>query len=504
LKSILLGPTPAKIVSVMDRMRTRKSPLARYPEKSARNSEKCVRSAFIVAQMIADALCLGGLSAAVLAYETRLRLPAGSYFDWRVHFLATAAAVIALLTSFARAGVYGPLHPRTWSPVLATTARWICRVILALTGGIFILKISDSVSRFWLIGWAGSSILALGALRLIALYATGRLIRSGTLIRTVAIVGANPTGERLAAILAQDGGGTQIAGVFDDDPLPLETSRACGLAALDNLLADSKVDEIVIAIPVSEVQRIAELIRRFQPFPISLRILAPPGFERFRILGSRRDGNTTTFLVRKKPLDEAACVVKWLEDKVIAALCLTIALPLMLCIALAIKLDTPGPVFFRQRRLGAANRPFDLLKFRSMYVNAADPLGRRLTQAGDPRITRVGAFLRITSLDELPQLINVLRGEMSIVGPRPHPLAAQAGGVDYVDAVDNYTLRQRVKPGMTGWAQVNGWRGETARIEQLRRRIECDLYYVGNWSLTFDLLIIGRTLFSVLSQRNAV
>jgi lipopolysaccharide/colanic/teichoic acid biosynthesis glycosyltransferase len=107
-------------------------------------------------------------------------------------------------------------------------------------------------------------------------------------------------------------------------------------------------------------------------------------------------------------------------------------------------------------------------------------------------------------LDELPQLINVLRGEMSLVGPRPHPLAAQAGGVPYVKAVNDYPLRHRVKPGITGWAQVNGWRGETTRIEQLRRRVECDLYYVENWSLTFDLLILGRTLFTVLSRQNAV
>ena len=161
-------------------------------------------------------------------------------------------------------------------------------------------------------------------------------------------------------------------------------------------------------------------------------------------------------------------------------------------------------MLFRQRRLGANNLPFDLLKFRSMYLEQADPHGHQLTQAGDPRITRVGRFLRMTSIDELPQLINVLKGDMSLVGPRPHPLAASAAGIAYARAINEYPIRHRVKPGITGWAQVNGWRGETTTIEQIRQRVEHDLYYIENWSLTFDLLILGRTVFAVLSRANAI
>jgi lipopolysaccharide/colanic/teichoic acid biosynthesis glycosyltransferase len=161
-------------------------------------------------------------------------------------------------------------------------------------------------------------------------------------------------------------------------------------------------------------------------------------------------------------------------------------------------------VFFRQKRLGANNIPFDLLKFRSMYVDRTDPLGEQLTEVGDPRITRVGKILRRTSMDELPQLINVLRGDMSLVGPRPHPLAANAAGIPYARAISEYPIRHRVKPGITGWAQVNGWRGETVTVEQIRRRVEHDLYYIENWSLAFDFLILGRTVFAVLSRENAV
>jgi exopolysaccharide biosynthesis polyprenyl glycosylphosphotransferase len=222
------------------------------------------------------------------------------------------------------------------------------------------------------------------------------------------------------------------------------------------------------------------------------------------VLDSRQYGDIGTFRVMDKPLDELAALVKHIEDIVIAAICLLITLPLMLAIAVAIKLDSRGPALFRQKRLGANNLPFDLLKFRSMYVEQTDPLGHQLTRAGDPRITRVGRFLRMTSLDELPQLINVLKGEMSLVGPRPHALAASAAGVAYARAISDYPIRHRVKPGITGWAQVNGWRGETKTIEQIRRRVEHDLFYVENWSLSFDLLILGRTVFAVLSRANAI
>jgi exopolysaccharide biosynthesis polyprenyl glycosylphosphotransferase len=247
-----------------------------------------------------------------------------------------------------------------------------------------------------------------------------------------------------------------------------------------------------------------ELSRRFHPFAVSLRVLAPEGYENFQVLDSCRYGDIGTFRVMGKPLDEVAVLVKRIEDVVITFICLLVTLPLMLVIALSIKLDSRGPVLFKQKRLGANNLPFNLLKFRSMYVEQTDPLGQQLTRTGDPRITRVGRFLRMTSSDELPQLINVLRGDMSLVGPRPHPLAASAAGMSYARAITEYPIRHRVKPGITGWAQVNGWRGETATIEQIRQRVEHDLYYIENWSLALDLEILGRTVFAVLSRANAI
>jgi exopolysaccharide biosynthesis polyprenyl glycosylphosphotransferase len=182
---------------------------------------------------------------------------------------------------------------------------------------------------------------------------------------------------------------------------------------------------------------------------------------------------------------------------------LVAAAPVLLLIAAAIKLDSPGPALFKQRRYGFNHRLIGVWKFRTMHVEYQDEDAVQLTTRNDPRVTRVGAFLRRTSLDELPQLFNVLAGEMSLVGPRPHALQAKAAGKLYEEAVAQYAARHKVKPGITGWAQVNGWRGETDTEEKIRRRIDHDLYYINNWSLLFDFKILVLTVPAVILGRNS-
>jgi exopolysaccharide biosynthesis polyprenyl glycosylphosphotransferase len=205
------------------------------------------------------------------------------------------------------------------------------------------------------------------------------------------------------------------------------------------------------------------------------------------------------FLNVDRPLRDWRWIAKSLEDRVLGGLILFSISPVMLAIALLIRLDSPGPVLFRQRRYGYNNELIHVLKFRTMYQVPRGIDGSR----SDPRITRVGAFLRRTSLDELPQFLNVLRGEMSIVGPRPHTVAAKVGPLLYQEAVKNYASRHRVKPGITGLAQISGWRGETNTVEQIRKRVEHDLYYIDHWSLGFDLWIIARTIVGGFTGRNA-
>jgi exopolysaccharide biosynthesis polyprenyl glycosylphosphotransferase len=207
--------------------------------------------------------------------------------------------------------------------------------------------------------------------------------------------------------------------------------------------------------------------------------------------------------VSRKPFRDWRLVAKTVEDFVLGGLLLLFLAPLFPIVALAIKWESPGPVFFRQKRHGFDNRFINVYKFRTMYHEASDPLAARLVTRGDPRVTRVGAFLRKSSIDELPQLFNVLRGEMSIVGPRPHPLLAKAADLPYEEVMAEYIARHRVKPGITGWAQVRGWRGETDTVEKLVQRVEHDLFYIENWSLSFDLLILLRTPLAMLKAKNA-
>ena len=466
------------------------------------------RTLVAAAQMAGDSLIL-----ALLSYGSFCFVIYPDHVVWHIqyfpYFLSTIGTSIVMIFGFALFGAYDVFDDHLdCIEILRSTIKCLLIVILLLTACLFIFKVSDNVSRLWLGTWTSTSAIALCGFRLLTASVARRLRESGCLTKNVAVVGATEIGQRLAVNFIHDCLGTRLVGVFDERQSRFfqggnSETTVRPLPALYELLCRGGVDEVVLAIPPQASDRIVELSRRFHPFAVSLRVLAPNGYENFQVLDSRRYGDVGTFRVMGKPLDDVAVLVKRIEDVVIALSCLLFTLPLMVVVAVSIKLDSRGPVLFKQKRLGANNLPFNLLKFRSMYTEHADPLGEQLTRARDPRITRVGRFLRSASLDELPQLINVLRGDMSLVGPRPHPLAANAAGISYARAISEYPIRHRVKPGITGWAQVNGWRGETTTIEQIRRRVEHDLYYIENWSLTFDLLILGRTVFAVLSRANA-
>lgn len=196
-------------------------------------------------------------------------------------------------------------------------------------------------------------------------------------------------------------------------------------------------------------------------------------------------------------------ILKGLQDRLLALIGVVVLSPLLLLTAIAIKLESKGPVFFKQKRFGFNNLEIEVLKFRSMYVDRQDESGAQRTTKGDPRVTRVGRIIRRTSIDELPQLFNVLRGEMSLVGPRPHATAMRVGDAYYHDAVRGYAARHRVKPGITGLAQVRGLRGEIDTIERAKKRVEYDIYYIENWSPLLDLRIICETLVRLVWDRHA-
>ena len=238
--------------------------------------------------------------------------------------------------------------------------------------------------------------------------------------------------------------------------------------------------------------------------PIDIRLSAHSSKLRLRPRAYSYIGTVPLLDLFDKPIADWDLVLKWLFDKIVGAAMLLVLSPLFIAVAAAVKLDSRGPILFRQKRFGFNNELIEVFKFRSMYIDQADENAAKLVTKDDPRVTRVGRFIRKTSLDELPQLFNVVfKGNLSLVGPRPHALHAKAEDRLYDQVVDGYFARHRVKPGITGWAQVNGWRGETNTSEKIQRRVEHDLYYIENWSVFFDLYILALTPFALVSSENA-
>jgi exopolysaccharide biosynthesis polyprenyl glycosylphosphotransferase len=258
-----------------------------------------------------------------------------------------------------------------------------------------------------------------------------------------------------------------------------------------------------VIVSQSNAETIGHTLASLSSLPVPVKLIFDTGFGTVlsRELPSR--SGLAVFHISEPPLTDGARIIKRAEDIIFGGLLLLLFMPLMLAAAIAIKVESRGPVLFRQPRYGHNNRVIEVLKFRTMYHNMEDKHAAQQTERGDPRVTRVGAFLRRHSLDELPQLLNVMSGSMSLIGPRPHALGTTVDGHGLESVVSNYYARHQIKPGITGWAQVSGWRGNLDSVEKAIQRVEHDLYYIENWSLTFDLWIILKTLGVVLWDKEA-
>lgn len=324
--------------------------------------------------------------------------------------------------------------------------------------------------------------------------------KAGRLRRRLAILGAGPGGQMLLRRLGnRHDAEVAIIGLYDDrsGPPPAGWRGHAVRGNCNDLLEDirrQRVDMVVVAAAPDD-PGVEAMLAQLRCVAVDICFCPDANYAFPALDGIEMIGDVPLMVVERRPLRDWSGVVKELEDRLFAATILVLIAPVLAVIALAIKLDSPGPVIFRQKRYGRNNQLIEIFKFRSMYAHATDPNATKLATRNDPRVTRVGAFLRRTSLDELPQFLNVLRGEMSVVGPRPHALLCTAGGLLYQDAVRNYDWRHRIKPGITGWAQINGWRGETVTVEQIRKRVEHDIYYIENWSLLLDVKIIVKTIF---------
>jgi Undecaprenyl-phosphate glucose phosphotransferase len=376
-----------------------------------------------------------------------------------------------------------------------------------LVAGVFFLKIGSDFSRVWLAAWFGCGLLALIAARVAMSGLASRLARQGRIYRRAAIFGSGEvTAELIAQLEADVAGDIRICGIFDDRDdnragLIGGYPRLGGLAELVRYGRQNRVDLVIVALPIAAEERVAAILKTLCVLPAEIKMPARATRLRFTPGTYSHVGSVAMIDLYDKPIADWGTVSKWLFDKSVGFAALVLLAPVMAAIAIAIKLDSRGPVLFRQKRYGFNNELIEVFKFRSMFTDRCDEAALRLVTRDDPRVTRVGRFIRATSLDELPQLLNVLIGNLSLVGPRPHAMQAKAAEKLYDEVVDGYFARHRVKPGITGWAQINGWRGETDTAEKIQQRVACDLFYIENWSVFLDAYILMMTPIALITRR---
>jgi putative colanic acid biosynthesis UDP-glucose lipid carrier transferase len=388
--------------------------------------------------------------------------------------------------------------------LVRTVLAWI-GVMLTLLAVAYFTQTSDWFNRAWVVMWFFLSVLGFALARFGAAIQQWRLKREGKLTIEIAVVGARELGRAALQQLKQDRSGlVRIVGVFDDHLPPYAEIEGCPIrGSVDDLVAltrRERIDEIVLAMVDRSPEEIEEVLAKLRPVPINTKLCAHSLRLNIPVRGFTSFAGLPLLHVFERPLGGWGGFWKGLEDRLLGSLILAVSLPVMAAVAALIKLDSRGPVLFRQKRYGFNNNEITVFKFRTMHHDRSPDPTVPQARRNDPRVTRIGGLLRRTSLDELPQLFNVLRGDMSLVGPRPH---AVAHNEQYATIIDGYLGRHRVKPGITGWAQVNGLRGETDTPEKMRMRVQFDLFYIDNWSLLLDLKILLLTGFSGFVHRNA-
>ncbi len=430
---------------------------------------------------------------------------AGS-FTFKLATIAAGSALLVLLLQLVDAYQIPSLRAphRTAKRI---TAAWTIAFPLTI-GGLHFL--GETYSAAGLLTWflAGAGFLL--AERQLTALAIRHWARNGVMERRAVIVGGGEPAKFLVRQLEQQADNDiRICGIFDDRGSDRSPTIVAGypklgtFAELVEFARMARIDMLIIALPATAEQRILQLLRKLWVLPVDIRLAAHANRLRFRPRSYSHVGEVPMFDIFDKPIRDWDSVAKRVFDIVFTVFALMLLWPLMLAAAIAVKTTSKGPILFRQKRHGFNNEVIEVLKFRSMYTHLSDQTAVKAVTKGDPRVTPVGRFLRKSSIDELPQLFNVLRGQLSLVGPRPHAISAQTGTRKYVDVVESYFARHRVKPGVTGWAQINGLRGELDSDEKIRARTAYDLDYIENWSLLFDLKILFLTPIRLLNTDNA-
>lgn len=417
------------------------------------------------------------------------------------YFLLLSINFLLVLLIFPKFGIYHSWRGRSRAErLLKILNAWsICVGIILLY--MFLIKGSAVVSRAWYFSWIVTSFFYLNAYRVLVDIFLHYVRKKRLNLKRIVIYGAGAVGKSLIRKLDEQPelGFCVVAFIDDNESLIGKSVNGIFVQGVGSLeAAMSEADELWFALPLRAHDRIQNALYRLRHSTGIIRYV--PDIYSFRLLNQRavEIAGVPVIEINGQAMSLVDRFVKRLFDIVFSLAAILCLSPVLALVALLIRLDSKGPVIYRQKRHGAGGKPIEVFKFRSMYAEHGDVFQQ--ARAGDRRITKIGAILRKTSLDELPQFFNVLGGSMSVVGPRPHAVVMN---LEYQDKIDMYMQRHKVKPGITGWAQVNGFRGETDTIEKMEKRVECDLYYIENWSFLFDLKIVILTVFKGIVHENA-
>ena len=431
----------------------------------------------------------------------------GSLLNYTIAVLATAMLSVLLLEfadSYQLAVMRDPFH--SFGRLLLSISGAFA--LISLTG--FFLKMSGDFSRLWFGAWYVATLVVFSFFRLIMSRLIRRWARNGKMERRAVIVGGGkPAEDLIRSIEQQPYNDIRICGVFDDRDAKRSPAIVAGYPKLGNIseliefARIAHIDMLIVSLPITAEARVLSLLKQLWVLPVDIRLSAHNNHLQFRPRAYSYIGSVAMIDLFDKPINDWDSVAKRAFDIFFSLFGILLFSPILIATAIAIKLESKGPIIFKQQRYGFNNELIQVWKFRSMYTEMCDPTARNAVVKDDPRVTRVGRFIRKTSIDELPQFFNSLSGTLSLVGPRPHAAYAHTRNLLYHEVVDGYFARHRVKPGVTGWAQINGWRGEVDTDEKIKMRTEFDLFYIENWSLWFDLKILFLTPIRLLNTDNA-
>lgn len=418
-------------------------------------------------------------------------------FEASVYFAISVLVALVFVISMRTCNLYetGSLL-RLDRQMKGATAGWLA-AFATMICFVFLMKASSDLSRVAGILFATGGYVAVIMNRLLWRFGLPRALASGAIRRrNVAVLTTGRWAHGAPEFAILDGCGLEVVEQFVVDDVECDRSRDDTMRRLVRAVRGSAIDEIVVALPSRDLHRLEPLVDALHAVPLPVRLLPDSSLSRIALQPTRSAGNRVLVDIKREPLSTLERAAKRALDVVIAASALIVMAPLLGLAILAIKVDTRGPVLFRQTRRGFNGRTFEILKLRSMRV-MDDGAGVIQATRSDPRVTRVGFWLRRTSIDELPQLWNVLRGEMSVIGPRPHAVAHDNF---YDQIIENYAFRQHVKPGLTGLAQVRGLRGETPEVALMEARVDHDVWYIDNWTMVLDLRILLLTSFKLFAR----